>query len=66
MAIGQTAFFNCTGLTSVNIPNSVTSIGNRAFSYCDALTDVTVDWKTPLSAGLSISGSLSFTYEENN
>lgn len=28
------AFSNCSGLTSVTIPNSVTSIGERAFFWC--------------------------------
>ena len=33
-------FYYCTGLTSVTIPNSVTSIGERAFAYCPGLTSV--------------------------
>ena len=33
-SIGNEAFFWCTGLTSVTIPNSVTSIGYNAFSVC--------------------------------
>ena len=32
--IGYCAFYNCSGLTSINIPNSVTNIGNYAFAYC--------------------------------
>ncbi|MCH5176351.1 MAG: leucine-rich repeat protein [Prevotellaceae bacterium] len=32
--IGEDAFQNCSGLTSVTIPNSVTSIGYGAFSGC--------------------------------
>lgn len=30
-SIGGSAFWGCSGLTSVSIPNSVTSIGNYAF-----------------------------------
>ena len=32
--IYEGAFFECSGLTSVTIPNSVTSIGNSAFRGC--------------------------------
>ena len=38
--IGENAFFDCTGLTSVTIPNSVTSIGQGAFYYCPRLASV--------------------------
>ena len=36
------AFSGCSGLTSVTIPNSVTSIGNSAFNGCTGLTSVTI------------------------
>ena len=36
------AFENCSGLTSVTIPNSVTSIGYYAFSGCSKLTSITI------------------------
>ena len=35
-------FFGCTGLTSITIPNSVTSIGDRAFYCCTGLTSVAI------------------------
>ena len=41
-AIGDGAFFYCTGLTTVTIPASVTSIGDVAFAGCDGLTTVTI------------------------
>ena len=34
MAIGDSAFMNCTGLTNIVIPDSVTKIGWHAFSDC--------------------------------
>ncbi len=40
--IGSDAFEGCTGLTSIDIPNSVTSIGYSAFAYCTGLTSVTI------------------------
>jgi len=36
------AFRNCASLTSITIPDSVTSIGGAAFSYCTNLTSVTI------------------------
>jgi hypothetical protein len=38
--IGTSAFKNCTGLTSVVIPNSVTTIGYTSFESCTALTSL--------------------------
>ena len=35
-------FRNCDNLTSLTIPDSVTTIGNRAFYYCSSLTSVTI------------------------
>jgi len=40
--IPDEAFSECTGLTSVTIPNSVTSIGNGTFRFCTSLTSVTI------------------------
>ena len=32
-SIGKDAFYDCSGLTSITIPNSVTSIGVNAFRF---------------------------------
>ena len=40
--IANSAFWWCTGLTSITIPNSVTSIGWYAFYKCTALTSITI------------------------
>ena len=41
-SIGDYAFLDCSGLTSVTIPSGVTSIGDAAFSGCSGLTSVTI------------------------
>ena len=41
-AIGEGAFYECSGLTSVDIPSSVTTIGDRAFIRCSGLTSVDI------------------------
>ena len=40
--IGSDAFYGCTGLTSVTIPNSVTEIESDAFCKCRGLTSMTI------------------------
>ena len=41
-AIGERAFYDCDGLTSVTMGSSVTTIGESAFERCDGLTSVTI------------------------
>ena len=40
--IGSNAFYGCTSLQSVTIPDSVTEIGSQAFSGCSSLQSVTI------------------------
>ncbi|MBR4868539.1 MAG: leucine-rich repeat protein, partial [Clostridia bacterium] len=41
-AIGERAFYGCTGLTSVSIPDGVTTIGDSAFRDCSSLESVAI------------------------
>ena len=50
-AIGDRAFSDCTGLTSITISDSVTSVGSYAFSGCDSLEAVYI---TDIEAWLAI------------
>ena len=40
--IGDSAFCDCTSLTSITIPETVFEIGSYAFRYCSSLTSVTI------------------------
>lgn len=41
-AIPDYTFYNCTDLTSITIPDGITSIGDYAFSGCTGLTNVVI------------------------
>ena len=41
-SVGNSAFFYCSSLTSITIPNSVTCIGKRSFSSCSSLRSITI------------------------
>ena len=55
-AIGNSAFYGCTSLQTVSIPDSVTSIGNYAFRDCTNLSGVA------LPRHLTVLGSRAFGY----
>ena len=42
IAIGTQAFYDCTGLTSIVIPNRVKTIGTQAFYDCTGLTSIDI------------------------
>ena len=62
--LGYAAFSDCSGLTSLTIPSSVTSIGENAFDGCSGLTSLTIP-SSVTSIGESVffgcSGLTSFT-----
>ena len=66
-SIGGFAFYGCSGLTSVTISNSVTSIGYSAFNSC-SLTSVTIPNSVTSIGGyafLGCSGLTSVIIPEN-
>lgn len=54
--IGREAFYQCTGLTNITIPNSVTDIGSRAFQK-SGLTSITIP------SSVSYIGEFSFSID---
>ena len=62
--LGYAAFSDCSGLTSLTIPSSVTSIGEYAFYGCSGLTSLTIPSSVTSigeSAFYGCSGLTSFT-----
>ena len=52
--IGDYAFYNCSRLTSLNLPDGITEIGENAFAHCSGLTSLT------LPAGITSIGEYAF------
>ena len=68
-SIGENAFGDCSGLTSITIPNSVTSIGEGAFYRCSGLTSITIPnsvTRIEESAFGGCSGLTSIVVDEGN
>ena len=42
MPFGEDAFEGCSSLETINIPNSLTSIGSSAFAECSSLETITI------------------------
>ena len=61
LVIAVGAFSCCTGLTSIFIPNSVTSIGRYAFLDCTSLTSITIPNSVTSISERTFSGCSSLT-----
>ena len=65
-SIGESAFSDCTSLTSITIPDSVTSIGNSAFGQCTSLESITLPFVGGSATGNTflgyIFGAVSVSY----
>ena len=42
IGIADAAFYNCSGLTSITIPNTMSFVGASAFEKCSGLTSITI------------------------
>jgi uncharacterized repeat protein (TIGR02543 family) len=60
-SIGESAFYNCTGLTSVTIGNSVTSIGYNEFYDCSGLKSLAIPNSVTSIGGSAFSGCTGLT-----
>ena len=45
--IAEKAFTNCIGITSIEIPDTITNIGREAFYGCSSLSDITSNSLNP-------------------
>ena len=54
-------FSGCSGLTSITIPNSVTSIGDLAFCDCSSLTSITIPNSVTIIGGSAFYGCSGLT-----
>ena len=54
VGIANSAFSNCTGLTTIVIPNSVTNIGGSAFAGCKGLKSLLCEATIPPTLGANV------------
>ena len=59
--LGNYAFLDCSGLTSLILPSSVTSIGESAFSGCSGLTSLTIPSSVTSIGGYAFDGCSGLT-----
>lgn len=52
VAFGGRCFYDCSGLTSITIPSSVTSLGEQCFSNCGGLTSIEIPFSV-ISVGFA-------------
>ena len=61
LGIAYGTFMNCSNLISIEIPNSVTRIGERAFNNCTGLTTVTIPNGVTSISGYAFDGCSGLT-----
>ena len=61
-SISNFTFYGCTGLTSIDIPTSITSIGRSAFSGCSSLTSIDIPNSVTSIGAYAFSGCGRLTY----
>lgn len=60
-SIGNEAFMNCSGLTTVSLPMSIEAIGDKAFQQCFALTTISLPGTLKSIGSYAFAGSTNQT-----